>query len=144
MSCASCSAQNGDQRRFCRACGATLGVACARCSFRNEPADRYCGGCGAAMLVARGTPSMPVPRAEETAAAVLGASRDGPRPSRRNQGDVSRPPPVRSTVAPSIGALAALSADDLATLLAPRALEGEPPLPVRLTQEDLDRLFGRT
>jgi class 3 adenylate cyclase/tetratricopeptide (TPR) repeat protein len=45
--CPACATENTETRRFCRACGASLGVACARCGAANEPSDRFCGACGA-------------------------------------------------------------------------------------------------
>lgn len=78
MSCGSCSADNRDPRRFCGACGATLGACCTRCSFRNDASDRYCGGCGSATETTRRATS-PLPHAAETAAAVLLSVRAGRR-----------------------------------------------------------------
>ncbi len=74
MSCGSCSADNRDPRRFCGACGATLGACCVRCSFRNDLGDRYCGGCGTPTDAAPRS-VRPLPQAAETAAAVLLSAR---------------------------------------------------------------------
>jgi hypothetical protein len=144
VSCASCAAPNREERRFCGACGATLGAACSRCAFRNDTRDRYCGGCGAA--TAREARAVPVPRAAETAAAVLLSALDAKPPAvPLPQPEVSRPPPTRSTIAPLGGGLPALSATEIARLLAPRNPfeEGLAPAP-QLSQEELDRLFGVT
>ncbi len=46
MQCASCGAENTDDRRFCGECGASLFVLCPECGFQNQPGIRFCGGCG--------------------------------------------------------------------------------------------------
>lgn len=46
MRCASCSAENTDDRRFCGDCGAPLANLCSNCGFTNQPGIRFCGGCG--------------------------------------------------------------------------------------------------
>lgn len=141
MSCASCAVENDARRRFCRACGATLGVACPRCTFRNEASDRFCGGCGSAVGVA----VLPVPRASETAAAVLlSAQNRGAAPARGDLEAASRPPPTRSTVSPLGGGLPALSPSDIANLLTPQGADAAASLVPQLTQAELDRLFGVT
>ena len=46
MLCHRCGAENVDDRRYCRECGASLRGVCAECGFENEPGARFCGGCG--------------------------------------------------------------------------------------------------
>ena len=46
MECDRCGADNAEQRRYCRSCGAPLLVGCPACGFANEPEARFCGGCG--------------------------------------------------------------------------------------------------
>ena len=40
---------NRADRRFCRSCGASLGLTCRTCGSPNEAGDRFCGSCGAAL-----------------------------------------------------------------------------------------------
>jgi class 3 adenylate cyclase/tetratricopeptide (TPR) repeat protein len=49
MRCGTCSADNRDDRRFCRECGAPLVAACPSCGAANDPGDRFCGSCGEAL-----------------------------------------------------------------------------------------------
>ncbi len=49
MHCHRCGAENADDRRYCRDCGASLTGACPACGFENEPEARFCGGCGVAL-----------------------------------------------------------------------------------------------
>ena len=59
--CASCGTHNRVGRRFCRSCGAELGLTCARCGATNEPGDRFCGTCGSELgAAAPGPPGTPV------------------------------------------------------------------------------------
>ena len=41
MLCATCAADNRDDRRFCRECGSLLAVACPSCGAANDPGDRF-------------------------------------------------------------------------------------------------------
>ena len=56
----------------------------------------------------------------------------------------SRPPPTHSTVSPLGGGLPALSASDIARLLAPGGSDETASLVPQLTQAELDQLFGVT
>lgn len=46
MVCGRCNAENPDDGRYCRSCGASLGTACTKCGVPTRPDDRYCGSCG--------------------------------------------------------------------------------------------------
>lgn len=46
MDCRSCGVVNAPGRRYCRECGAHLGLACPVCHFFNAVEDKHCGGCG--------------------------------------------------------------------------------------------------
>ena len=73
MLCGACSADNRDDRRFCRECGAPLVAACPSCGAANDPGDRFCGSCGGA-LEEGATPASPaVPRSgsERRMASIL-------------------------------------------------------------------------
>lgn len=52
MHCHRCGAENADDRRFCRECGASLRGVCAACGFENEPGAKFCGGCGVKLAAA--------------------------------------------------------------------------------------------
>jgi len=51
MVCGRCNAENPDDGRFCRSCGASLGTACSKCGVSCRPDDRYCGSCGAPLAI---------------------------------------------------------------------------------------------
>ncbi len=46
MICVQCNVENPDSGKFCRSCGATLGILCTRCGVVARPDDRYCTSCG--------------------------------------------------------------------------------------------------
>jgi class 3 adenylate cyclase/tetratricopeptide (TPR) repeat protein len=46
MKCPKCNAENPDERKFCRECGAKLLLVCPQCGFENLPGDKFCGECG--------------------------------------------------------------------------------------------------
>jgi hypothetical protein len=52
MACGRCNAENPDDGRYCRSCGASLGTACTACGVPCRPDDRYCGSCGAPLALA--------------------------------------------------------------------------------------------
>ena len=47
MQCNQCQTINGQDRNFCKNCGAKLLQICSECKFRNETDDKFCGRCGA-------------------------------------------------------------------------------------------------
>jgi Double zinc ribbon len=47
--CPRCERGNGDGRRYCGGCGASLELACGGCAFVNAADERFCGGCGDAI-----------------------------------------------------------------------------------------------
>lgn len=61
MICASCHADNRQERRYCRTCGAALvPVPCPTCRFENFPTEGWCGGCGVRLTeLAAPAPSPP-------------------------------------------------------------------------------------
>ena len=46
MNCARCNAENPISGKFCRSCGAILGIVCTQCGTVAHPDDRYCISCG--------------------------------------------------------------------------------------------------
>lgn len=51
MDCPKCTITNDASRKFCRLCGAPLGMYCERCKTINGVEDKYCGTCGSALLL---------------------------------------------------------------------------------------------
>ena len=51
MICGRCNAENPDDGRYCRSCGASLGTACPECNVPCRPDDRYCGSCGSPLAL---------------------------------------------------------------------------------------------
>src|SRR5216683_1101474 len=49
MTCASCSAENREGRKFCVQCGAQLALKCPKCGNPYESGERFCGECGNAL-----------------------------------------------------------------------------------------------
>jgi len=52
VQCPRCRAENRDEARFCRECGATFSSACPSCGATVEPGSRFCDGCGAPLAAA--------------------------------------------------------------------------------------------
>ena len=46
ISCANCKADNSEDRKFCKKCGAKLAEVCGSCGFTNQSDADFCGGCG--------------------------------------------------------------------------------------------------
>jgi class 3 adenylate cyclase/tetratricopeptide (TPR) repeat protein len=46
MKCPNCQSANEEQRKFCSACGARLGMACPKCGTVVLSSDRFCSECG--------------------------------------------------------------------------------------------------
>jgi hypothetical protein len=116
MKCPSCRTRNRSDRHFCAQCGASLIQICGRCGFSNGAADLYCGGCGNQLQVGTVVGSI-ASRAEE---------------------------PARSPALVPVAADRAdmLSPEELGALLKKPEPVAPEALPIRVTQEDLDRLFG--
>jgi len=49
LQCSECNCENGESRRFCHNCGASLYVDCFDCAFENGISSKFCGGCGLAL-----------------------------------------------------------------------------------------------
>ena len=58
MKCPKCQAENPDERKFCRECGAKLLLVCPQCGSENVPSDKFCGECGHNLTLS----SVPAPR----------------------------------------------------------------------------------
>ena len=73
MRCGTCSADNRDDRRFCRECGAPLVAACPSCGAANDPGDRFCGSCGGALeeVATAAAPGAPRSGSERRMASIL-------------------------------------------------------------------------
>lgn len=144
MTCLSCHAENASRRRYCHACGVAVGRPCGRCDFRNEITDRYCGGCGQQML----QPAVAA-TARPVAIALAGGGQEhfpsqAPAPTAIHSDH--RPEP-RATAAPSPAAKggdqAQISSQQLAELLRkPVAAAAAAPLSTKVSQAELDELFG--
>ena len=50
MKCTRCNIENDAARKYCKSCGAPMGVVCNRCGVVNEYEDKYCGVCGFAFV----------------------------------------------------------------------------------------------
>jgi class 3 adenylate cyclase len=61
MQCPRCQAENREEARFCRECGATFGAPCSSCGARVEVGNKFCDGCGA-RLAAGSAPATALPR----------------------------------------------------------------------------------
>ena len=139
MECVRCFSPNDPHRRFCGQCGAPLVSLCQRCGFFNRVVDRFCGGCGDALSS---------PHAERAPVHAV------PPPAQRQPS--SPPPPARkSAPAAANPALATaresapapkselLSKQELSELLKPAPTPSAPPLPQKVSQDDLDKLFAK-
>ena len=49
MLCDACGTENGEGRKFCKECGATLATVCSSCGSRNETDAKFCGSCGSGL-----------------------------------------------------------------------------------------------
>jgi len=52
MVCERCNAENRDDGRYCRSCGAPLVTVCPKCGVPCAPDDRFCGSCGGPLALA--------------------------------------------------------------------------------------------
>jgi class 3 adenylate cyclase/tetratricopeptide (TPR) repeat protein len=46
VNCSNCGAENRQDAKFCRECGATLAARCPACGAANEPDQKFCDECG--------------------------------------------------------------------------------------------------
>jgi hypothetical protein len=112
--CPHCNALNAQTRHYCRNCGRLIVTFCCHCGFANEIEAQYCGGCG-----------------DPVAATDLSLDRSSKMGT--------------TTVTPStIGRLTSEEQEELQRINRHRretiAIGGSRTI---LTQEDLDRLFGK-
>lgn len=137
MTCSSCSTDNAATRRFCKSCGASIGIPCERCAFLNELADRFCGGCGTGIddddLAT--LPSI----IEGTLSGIALVAVNGDRPSDESDLPVVKSVPPKYNVArfPGSRKAAPCATTTQAPASAPSSVK-------RVTQDDLDRLFRAT
>src|SRR4051812_12174630 len=50
MTCASCSAENPTEAKFCGSCGTALAASCPSCGRRNPVGTRFCNECGTPLV----------------------------------------------------------------------------------------------
>jgi class 3 adenylate cyclase/tetratricopeptide (TPR) repeat protein len=75
LDCPRCTTGNDPERKFCRECGARLGVACPSCGAVDSAGSKFCGECGSALGVEQpragggraGGPAEPAEAAEAAA-----------------------------------------------------------------------------
>ncbi|MEY2424130.1 MAG: hypothetical protein QOI95_4197 [Acidimicrobiaceae bacterium] len=58
MNCPACAVENPEGKKFCRECGAALGLVCPTCGVAVEQDAKFCGECGGA-LTASASPAAP-------------------------------------------------------------------------------------
>jgi hypothetical protein len=116
MKCPSCKVRNRSDRRFCAQCGSSLVHVCAHCGFSNDAIDLFCGGCGVALQPDAGVRSIA----------------SSPEDSARHRASVARPADRSDMLSPK----------ELGDLLKKPDDADPDALPLRVSQEDLDRLFG--
>ncbi|HET8578604.1 MAG TPA: AAA family ATPase, partial [Methylomirabilota bacterium] len=63
MRCPRCEKDNPSDARYCRACGAQVGIACSGCLQLNLPDSRFCGACGKPLAPALHDPKFSSPTA---------------------------------------------------------------------------------
>lgn len=145
MECHRCRSQNEAHRRFCGECGQALVTVCVRCGFLNRAVDRYCGGCGDALPAAAPTVAADLHRA-----APVPEPKPASRPTAARHGQPAPahpPPPLKpalAAAAPPVRATAEspeLSEAELQELLTPPPPPA-PTLPPKVSQGDIDKLFG--
>ncbi len=148
MNCMQCSRENDDRRRYCGDCGSSLRQVCGGCAFANEARDHYCGGCGAELVAAAHAPRAARPMARPIAPAPIAPAplpapvAVAPAPEPRPQEPAE---PAVSSKTPRISQeIEVVDAAEIAQLLEDAdEPENEVALPQgRVTQDDLDRLFG--
>jgi hypothetical protein len=123
MKCTACGRANLADRRYCGGCGARLECRCARCDFKNAQDDAFCGGCGVGMSGRTAIAPAPTVAAnappEKHLAEVHAVEAE---PEGENDPD-------------------ALTEAELAELMQPPSTSNVD-LPHRVSQTDIDKLFG--
>jgi ribosomal protein L34E len=114
MTCHACETHNDANRRYCAECGEFLIALCGRCSFANQVKDRFCGGCGEALQATQ--TGRPAATRKERSSSAKGAQRQ----------------PL------------SLSPSELRELLEKEPQKADADLPNKISQDELDRLFGTT
>jgi len=120
LTCPSCAKPNRTERRYCGGCGHALVVRCGRCDFSNGWDDHFCGGCG-----------------EATGATAQSVPRPAARP-------VLPVHPVHAVpaAADNSRALRKLEASEVEAMLTPGTAGPAPKTRARVSQDELDALFG--
>src|SRR5215510_4356942 len=54
MKCPRCQADNREEARFCRECGALFGVVCSSCGAKVQTGSKFCDSCGTPLAAAPG------------------------------------------------------------------------------------------
>lgn len=82
MECPRCQIENREGARFCRECGALLGVVCSSCGAKVQAGSKFCDSCGTPLAVAPGPEPEPAhldppqaTTAEEGVVEIVGASK---------------------------------------------------------------------
>ncbi len=140
MECVRCFNPNDPHRRFCGQCGAALVSLCQRCGFFNRVVDHFCGGCGDALGGAPATDRAPVQTAPPLAPRQLSSP---PAPARKSAPAAASPAPAAPHESAPVPRNELLSKQDLSDLLKPAPAHSAPPLPQRVSQDDLDKLFAK-
>lgn len=119
MICLRCSTDNETIRKYCKFCGAPMGIICDRCGIVNHFEDRYCGTCGLVLAGAIKSEAAPEPSAAQSESSQQSQTLIAPHTSTRQY-----------------------SARDIEELLSLRRLlkEKEPTAKI-LNQNDIDDLF---
>src|SRR5215467_1753380 len=76
MKCPRCQADNREEARFCRECGALFGVVCSSCGGKIQAGSKFCDSCGTPLAAAPRAQPEQAPRDKaHTATAEDGASK---------------------------------------------------------------------
>ncbi len=165
MECVRCFCSNEPHRRFCYQCGHALVTGCHRCGFFNRVIDRFCGGCGNSLLEQSDHSSLPRNNQEQASTLPIPTKPIFPSPpvpfsvsgntsskatclSPANFSPTEEPDCKKSAVAVATPKATGkntndieISEHDLQELLTPSS-QTTPTLPSKVSQEDIDKLFG--
>lgn len=119
MNCPHCKSHNLDNRNYCGFCGAQLGHYCRLCGFRNQLSDRFCGGCGTTLT-----------EGASQAPGQVSAEPTVQPPSRQPEPPAAIPSPVDQGLS------------ELLDIAATAQEEPEEKPDAKVTQDDIDSLFG--